>query len=150
MAFTDTPNKLESAFIQRNASNTVYEQVNVSGSNLIFYHDSDGILTADQIATWMYYYNIGLRYPPIKIINETIYTLTNMDHTIIVSGSSPVTILLPSPINGIIYFIKNRNNYPIYIVPSGTDTIDGGNSLTSSFKNTSIQLQCSGSEWFIL
>ena len=50
MAFTDTPNRLESAFIQRNDANTVYEQINISGSDLIIYHSSSGELTADKIS----------------------------------------------------------------------------------------------------
>ena len=61
MAFDSTPNKLESAFIQRNINNSVYEQVNISGSNLIFYHSSSGEFTADKIPVWASKYALGGR-----------------------------------------------------------------------------------------
>lgn len=59
MAFNDSPNKLESAFIQRNAANTYNELLNISGSDLIIYHSSSGELTADKISVWATKYNIG-------------------------------------------------------------------------------------------
>jgi len=59
MSFNSTPVRLESAFIQRNASNSLYDQINVSGSDLIFYHDSNGIFTADRISVWAALYGIG-------------------------------------------------------------------------------------------
>jgi hypothetical protein len=59
MSFTATPNKLDSAFVQRNTANQYYEQINVSGSDLIFYHSSSGIFTADQISVWAAKYGIG-------------------------------------------------------------------------------------------
>lgn len=43
-------NRLDVAFLQRSTNNQLYEQVNISGSNLIFYLDENGILTADKIA----------------------------------------------------------------------------------------------------
>lgn len=62
MAFDITPNKLESVYIQRDASNQYYEQINVSGSNVIVYHDSDGKLTAQRIQDWMIQYGVRQSY----------------------------------------------------------------------------------------
>lgn len=59
MALDDIPNKLESVFVQRDTQNEYYGQINVSGSDLIFYHSSSGIFTADKISTWAAKYGIG-------------------------------------------------------------------------------------------
>lgn len=59
MAFDDTPSKLQTVFIQRDETNEFYEQVNISGSDLIFYNDESGKLTADRIAVWAIKYGIG-------------------------------------------------------------------------------------------
>lgn len=56
MSFDTTPNKLESVYIQRDPSNQYYEQINISGSNLIVYHDADGKLTAKRIQDWLSQY----------------------------------------------------------------------------------------------
>lgn len=45
-----TVNKLDVVFFQRDSVNTQYEQVNISGSNAIFYLDKDGVLTAGRIS----------------------------------------------------------------------------------------------------
>lgn len=60
MSFDATPNKLESAFIQRKSDNSVYEQINISGSNVIFYHSSSGEFTADKISAWAIKYDFGI------------------------------------------------------------------------------------------
>ncbi len=59
MAFSDVPNSLESVHVQRTSDNLFYEQVNVSGSDLIIYHDSDGVLNADKISVWATKYGFG-------------------------------------------------------------------------------------------
>lgn len=59
MAFNENPNRLESAFAQRDTTNTYYEQVNISGSDLIIYHSSSGELTADKISVWAAQYGLG-------------------------------------------------------------------------------------------
>lgn len=59
MALNDTPNKLESVWIQRNAENQYYEQINISGSNLIVYHSSSGELQADKISDFLSKYGGG-------------------------------------------------------------------------------------------
>lgn len=59
MAFDNTPNRLDAAFIQRDRSNQYYEQINISGSDLIVYLDETGSLTADRISVWAAKYGIG-------------------------------------------------------------------------------------------
>lgn len=59
MASEYPPNQLESAFAQRDASNSFYEQINISGSDLIIYHSSSGELTADKISVWVDKYGIN-------------------------------------------------------------------------------------------
>jgi hypothetical protein len=58
--FDNTPNALESAHIQRDKTNSFYEQVNISGSDLVIYHDSSGSLTADRISVWATKYGIAV------------------------------------------------------------------------------------------
>lgn len=60
MAFPDTPNRLEAVFIQRDTSNVRYDQINISGSDLIVYLDGTGSINADKIATWAAKYGIGM------------------------------------------------------------------------------------------
>ena len=59
MAFDNTPNKLDAAFVQRDHSNQYYEQINISGSNLVVYLDETGSLTADKVSVWATKYGIG-------------------------------------------------------------------------------------------
>lgn len=59
MSYDNTPNRLESAFIQRDNANQYYEQVNLSGSDLVIYHDENGLLTADKVLVWATKYGIG-------------------------------------------------------------------------------------------
>lgn len=66
MALNPQPNSLESAFIQRDLTNTYYDQINISGSDLIIYHDSDGNLTADKVSIWASHYGIGSGGSPLS------------------------------------------------------------------------------------
>ena len=50
---------LESVHIQRDATNSWYSEVNISGSDLIIYHDETGLLTADNVNIWATKYGIG-------------------------------------------------------------------------------------------
>lgn len=59
MSFDTTPSQLESVHIQRDSTNSFYEQINISGSDLIIYHSSSGELTADKISVWAAKYGIG-------------------------------------------------------------------------------------------
>jgi len=59
MSFDNTPSRLESSFIQRDEYNRWYEQINITGSDLIIYHDENGKITADRISVWAAKYGIG-------------------------------------------------------------------------------------------
>lgn len=60
MSFSDTPNKLEAVFVQRNTTNVRYDQINISGSDLIVYLDENGKINADKVSTWASKYGIGI------------------------------------------------------------------------------------------
>lgn len=57
--FPDTPNRLEAVFVQRDANNIRYDQINISGSDLIIYLDSAGRINADKISVWAATYGLG-------------------------------------------------------------------------------------------
>lgn len=59
MAFPDNPNRLEAVFVQRDTNNTRYDQINISGSDLIVYLDENGKINADKVSTFASKYNIG-------------------------------------------------------------------------------------------
>jgi len=59
MAFDSTPNALESVYAQRDKTNSYFEEIHASGSNIIVYHNESGSLTADNIGVWSAKYNIG-------------------------------------------------------------------------------------------
>ena len=59
MAFTDYPNPKESIFVQRKVDNSFYEEIHITGSDLVIYHDSTGLLTADKISVWASKYSLG-------------------------------------------------------------------------------------------
>jgi hypothetical protein len=59
MAFDTSPSRLEAAFIQRDTTNSWYEQINITGSDLIIYLDENGKINADKISVWATKYGIG-------------------------------------------------------------------------------------------
>lgn len=59
MSFDTSPSRLESAFIQRDEYNRWYEEINISGSDLIIYHDENGKINADRISVWASKYGLG-------------------------------------------------------------------------------------------
>lgn len=59
MSFSDTPNRLEAVYVQRDTTNVRYDQINVSGSDMIVYLNELGKLDADKISIWATKYNIG-------------------------------------------------------------------------------------------
>jgi hypothetical protein len=59
MAFPSTPNRLEAVFVQRDTSNSRYEQINISASNAIVYLDEDGKIQVDKINVWATKYAIA-------------------------------------------------------------------------------------------
>ena len=65
--FDNTPSRLESAHVQRDTTNGWYAQVNISGSDLVIYHDETGSLTADNVHVWAAKYGIGGGTTPISV-----------------------------------------------------------------------------------
>lgn len=58
--FADNPNRLEAVFVQRDTNNSRYDQINISGSDLIVYLDENGKINADKASVWAAKYNIGV------------------------------------------------------------------------------------------
>jgi hypothetical protein len=59
MAFSSTPSRLEAVFVQRDTTNIRYDQINISGSDLIVYLDGTGSINADKIPVWAAKYGLG-------------------------------------------------------------------------------------------
>ncbi len=139
----NTAVQVDSAFVQ-----------NFTPSGITDHNDLTGL----QGGTTDEYYHLPLstynEVSHLTTINTTStnYILTSTQHTLIVTGSSAVTITLPSSslVHGKSYILKNRNAQGMYVRTPSNERIDGNLTLTSSFINSSIYLQCSGSEWFIL
>jgi hypothetical protein len=53
MPFNDTPTRLEAVFVQRDDLNRYYEQINISGSNLIVYLNEEGKIDVDKIPAFL-------------------------------------------------------------------------------------------------
>jgi len=94
MALNETPNRLESVFIQRDATNAYYEQINISGSDLMIYHKEDGTLTADKVSVWASKYGIGGGGSTVKVTSAD--TVANYLASKLVTGSGiTLTVLNP-------------------------------------------------------
>lgn len=94
MALSDTPNKLESVWIQRNQLNQFYEQINVSGSDLIVYHSSSGELQADKIPIFAAKY--GLKGADEKAkVSPTDTTSGYLSSKIVQGANISITIINP-------------------------------------------------------
>lgn len=152
MAFPDTPNKLEAVFVQRNASNVRYDQINISGSDLIVYLDSDGKINADKVPVWAAVYDIpssgsGFVNSCLRITSN--YILTQADFTVLMSGSSLTASLPNAPDNnGRVYNIKNIANSTLKIV--GSQSIDNSSSVNLSTQYSSLTVQSNGVQWWII
>ena len=92
MAFDNTPNSLEAAFVQRDSTNQYYEQINISGSNLIVYLDASGSLTADNIGVWAGKYGIGTSTSSSYALTAS-YSLNGGSGggTFVTGGTYPIT-----------------------------------------------------------
>ena len=149
MAFSDIPNKLESVFIQRNSDNAYYHQINISGSDLIIYHDETGSINADKIDTFSKKYSIGV-YTKVSTITAN-YTASISDEVIFVNNTG-VNVLLPSaPIN-------SGKKYTVKLISAGTAKVSGslgnnidsqiGYDLSSQYKYVSVV--SNGTQWYIV
>tara|TARA_R110001599_G_scaffold16691_1_gene67670 strand:- start:3531 stop:6167 length:2637 start_codon:yes stop_codon:yes gene_type:complete len=87
---------------------------------------------------------------PIKTVTSN-YTITDTDHTVLVSGSASTNITLPSAVNNsnYVYNIKNITTGAVAI--SGTvGLIDLTGSLIINSKFESVTVQSDGSNWYII
>jgi hypothetical protein len=107
------------------------------------------VLTSDAsgIATW--------QTPGSPIITTASgLNLSAEHHTVLVNNSSSVNIALPaaSANVGRIYFIKkiSASTSSVTVLPTGSDTIDGGANYTLGSANKCVQVQSNGSGWYIL
>jgi len=87
---------------------------------------------------------------PIKTVTNN-YTITDTDHTVLVSGAASTNITLPSAVNNsnYVYNIKNITTGAVAI--SGTvGLIDLTGSLIINSKFESVTVQSDGSNWYII
>jgi len=83
------------------------------------------------------------------------YTATVSDYTIVVTCSiANITITLPAAVDntGRIYNIKkvDATAYTVIVDGNGAEEIDGATTQTIVVQYDSLQIQCDGSQWFIL
>lgn len=144
MSFSDTPNRLEAVFIQRDITNSRYDQINISGSDLIIYLDPTGSINADKITTWAAKYNIGVNGTVSQSISSS-YTKTASLATfnsqsfripIIQAGSSSVS----AATSDIIIFDNTMPNTSYVVSITGESFLSGSyisgktvHGFTSSF-----------------
>ncbi len=147
MSFSDTPQKLEAVLIQRNESNTYYEQINVSGSNMLSYFDEHGKVNVDTFTTLFQKYSFG-NFAITKSIS-TNYTASLVDDMIFIDANN-VTVLLSSSSS------LAGKKYTLTQTVAGTSKISGsaninnqiGYVLTGQYKYVS--LISNGIQWFII
>lgn len=114
------PNKLESAFFQRDATNSYYEQINISGSDLIIYHSSSGEITADRISVWAAKYGIG-GGGTASLSSSYAYTASNV------------------PFNGSRSITRNDSQW-VGINVGGTNVVEFLNNFFFPFVTASVQI----------
>ena len=87
---------------------------------------------------------------PIKIVSSN-YTITDTDHTVLVSGSASTNITLPSAVNNsnYVYNIKNITTGAVAI-SGAVGLIDLTDSLIINSKFESVTVQSDGSNWYII
>ena len=100
----------------------------------------------------------GIGYVRATVSNN--YTIKDVDYLIGVKSqllSSPITLTLPSAddlLNGQTFVIKDEGgalqDYPLTISCTGTDTIDGQNSVDLESDYASLTLYCNGSNKFFI
>jgi len=87
---------------------------------------------------------------PIKTVTNN-YTITDTDHTVLVSGASSTNITLPSAVNNsnYVYNIKNLTTEAVNI-SSSVGSIDLSSSETINSRFESLTVQSDGSNWHII
>ncbi len=77
--------------------------------------------------------------------------ISDTDYVLVVTGSGPSAVGLPTPVSGRIYVIKNRATGLITLGPlSGNATIDGNASILIGANTGVAQLVSDGTNWFKL
>ncbi len=84
------------------------------------------------------------------ILNLSLTSLTDTDHVLVITGSTPATVALPQPsVVGRVYIVKNRSSAPATLgFVSGGSTIDGASTLVIGANTGVAQLICDGTNWF--
>lgn len=87
---------------------------------------------------------------PIKTVTNN-YTITDTDHTVLVSGAASTNITLPSAVNNsnYVYNIKNLTTEAVNI-SSTVGSIDLSSSETINSRFESMTVQSDGSNWHII
>ena len=155
---TPDPLLIESAFntVLSIAGITNHNDLNNIQGGLVgeYYHLSSASYSGIISGTSRYAQTASLAYSYISNVKSvtSTYNVLPTDQILIATGSVPITFILPnySGSNGKSLIFKNRNQSPMYILTTDNSNIDDAQSYTASYKNTSIHLQCSGSEWFII
>ena len=87
---------------------------------------------------------------PIKTVTNN-YTITDTDHTVLVSGAASTNITLPSAVNNSNYVYNIKNLTTGAVIISGTvGSIDLSDSLNINSRFESITVQSDGSNWYII
>tara|TARA_Y100000592_G_scaffold5431_1_gene7756 strand:+ start:39 stop:1373 length:1335 start_codon:yes stop_codon:yes gene_type:complete len=87
---------------------------------------------------------------PIRTVTGN-YTITDTDHTVLVSGSASTNITLPSAVNNsnYVYNIKNLTTGAV-VISATAGLIDLSSSLTINSRFESVTAQSDGSNWYII
>jgi hypothetical protein len=111
-----------------------------------------GSLTATTIYTSTLSATTYLNLPNVPLISVTTNTiLSDINQTVIVNSTIPITITLPQIIsNGRLITIKNINTGIETILPYGGQLIDGDTSVIVSRKNVSLDFNSYNNNWYVI
>ena len=103
---------------------------------------SGGIGVAGAIASG------GARYAKVNSIVSAagVTTLDGTDHVVVVTGTSTHNVTLPACATGRVLLLKNRSTGDLTVTPNGSNTIDGGASITLT-ANQAQTLVGNGTDW---
>jgi len=106
-------------------------------------------------ASWFRYVDVGQVLPTFRSFS-TATTLTAIDHTVVFSGTKPVTATLPDArlCEGRFYSISNSSNAiptpTLSIAPKTLQNIDGESIFSLPLSGQSILLMSDGANWRVL
>jgi len=131
MSWDTTPSQLESVFVQRNTLNTFYNQINITGSDLIIYHDEYGILNADKISVWATKYNVGGIVTNGSYNISTSYASASISSSFSITSSYAIGGYLTNSLNAL------TSDFAL-LAGNSINSTSASYSLTSSIINTKI------------